>query len=57
MSVTTAAPRPGATTAMIALVAVPLRLVATGKINPTTASKSQTILTTATFTPTRVTIS
>lgn len=42
MSVTTAAPRPGATTATIALVAVPLRLVATGKTTPTTASSLKT---------------
>lgn len=41
MSATTAAPRLEATTATIALVAVPLRLVATGKINPAIACISQ----------------
>lgn len=43
-SVTTAAPLPEATTATIALVAVPLRLVATGKTSPTSTSGLQTTI-------------
>lgn len=41
---TTAAPLPEATTATIALVAVPLRLVATGKTTPTTTCDSHTVI-------------